>query len=55
MKDVVMISGVSQRTASRILYKIRKHYQKKPASFVTVDEFCAFTDIKEEVVREYVK
>lgn len=55
MKDVVMITGLSERSARRILYKIRKHHEKVTSAFVTIEEFCAYTGLKEEHVRRLVK
>ena len=54
MKDIMIISGISERSARRLLYQIRKHYNKLPTDFVSIQEFCEFTKLKEEKVREYL-
>jgi hypothetical protein len=49
-KDVMAITGVSERTARRWLAQVRKLHNKPAAALVTLDEFCAFTGIKIEQV-----
>lgn len=53
-KDVENITGRHERTANRILERIKKYYNKKRSDFVTVSEFCSFMGLKEEVVRQYM-
>ena len=49
-KDVVNITGRSERTARRILSTIRKKNNKTPTSFVSIHEFCSHTGLKEEAI-----
>lgn len=49
-KDVMIITGRKERAAWKLLASIRKKYKKKKGQFVTIDEFCEHTGIKEERV-----
>jgi hypothetical protein len=45
-KDIMIITGKSERSAREILKKIKTHYRKDKHQIVTVDEFCNFMGIK---------
>ena len=49
-KDVQRITGKCDRTARRIIAKIRLSYKKPDTAFVTLDEFCAYCGLKKEDV-----
>jgi hypothetical protein len=51
-KDVMTILGISERSAYRVLARVRKLHNKNIFAFVTVEEFCAFTGLKTELVME---
>jgi hypothetical protein len=51
-RDVENITGYKTRTAQNLLQTIRKVLDKEKYQFVTVAEFCTFTGIDEETVRE---
>ncbi len=53
-KDVERFTGLSGRTARRMLNKVRKANGKKAYSWVAVREFCAYYNIDEPVFRKYV-
>lgn len=53
-KDVEMITGRRRRAAQDILRKIRIFYKKEKNDLVTVDEFCEFMRMKENIVREFL-
>jgi hypothetical protein len=53
-KDVINITGRKERAAWKMLSKIRKKYKKEKGQFVTVDEFCEYTGIKEERVLPFL-
>jgi hypothetical protein len=42
-KDVALITGKSERTARKLLTRVRQYYSKDQRSLVTVEEFCAYT------------
>jgi hypothetical protein len=54
-RDVQNITGRSPRTCQRIIQRIRQFYGKTNQGFVTREEFCAFCQISEDVVRQYLK
>ncbi|MEO8759642.1 MAG: hypothetical protein ABI388_01495 [Bacteroidia bacterium] len=54
-KDVMLITGKSERYARKLLSKIKTALNKKPEQFLTVKEFCAFsglslTDVSEKLI-----
>ncbi len=49
-KDVVNITGRKDRTARKLLDRIRKKYKKKKSDFITIEEFCAYTGFREEKI-----
>lgn len=42
-KDVMLLTGKSERTARKLLTRVRRHFAKDSRSLVTVEEFCTFT------------
>ncbi|RXK59222.1 hypothetical protein ESA94_13860 [Lacibacter luteus] len=53
-KDIMNITGRKERAARKLLAQIRKKYQKKNGEFISVDEFCDFTGLKEEKVAPFL-
>jgi hypothetical protein len=53
-KDVENITGKKTRTAANLLQRIREQNKKPKNAFVTVKEFCRFTGIPEDEVREFL-
>jgi N-dimethylarginine dimethylaminohydrolase len=51
-KDVELLTGKSAATARRILQQIRKCLGKEETEYVTIQEFCFFTGIPEDLVLE---
>ncbi|TAN13620.1 MAG: hypothetical protein EPN37_13365 [Chitinophagaceae bacterium] len=54
-KDIMNITGRKERTARKLLARIRKEFNKERGDFVTTYEFSRFTGIKEENLREFLK
>jgi len=50
-KDIVRITGKSERYARKLLERIKKEYSKKEYQFISVEEFCQFTGLKVEQVQ----
>jgi hypothetical protein len=50
-KDIIIITGKSDRTARRMIAAIRKKYHKEKNALVSVDDFCSYTGLKEEKVK----
>jgi hypothetical protein len=53
-KDIMNITGRKERAARKLLAQIRKKYQKKNGEFISIDEFCEFTGLKEEKVTAFL-
>jgi archaellum biogenesis ATPase FlaH len=53
-KDIMNITGRKERAARKLLANIRKKYKKKKGEFISIDEFCEFTSLKKESVREFL-
>ena len=53
-KDVMNITGRKERAARKLLARIRKKYKKKRGEFISIDEFCEFTSLRRESVREFL-
>ena len=44
-KDIMRITGKSERYGRKLLEKIREKNQKEEHQFVTIKEFCSYTGI----------
>ncbi|WP_339865345.1 hypothetical protein [uncultured Algoriphagus sp.] len=53
-KDVVFITGRSERYAQILLHKVRVFVNKEPHQFVTISDFALFSGIPEEMIRKYI-
>lgn len=54
-KDIVIITGRSERFGRNLLKKIREHLNKEKYQPVTVDEFCQYMGLKSEQVESLIK
>lgn len=53
-KDVVLVTGQCERTARRLLKKIRKHYGLDDKTYVSLEAFCSYTGLSEEKLKEVI-
>jgi hypothetical protein len=53
-KDVQRITGKSERYGRMLLKRIKDHLQKDDHQFVSVEEFCAYTGLRNEQVTEFL-
>ncbi|REG77519.1 hypothetical protein [Algoriphagus antarcticus] len=53
-KDVVQLTGRSERYAQVLMHKVRVYVNKEPHQYVTVEDFSVFSGIPEEVIRTYL-
>jgi hypothetical protein len=51
-KDIQRITGRSDRYGRTLLRKIKTHFNKQDHQFVTIEEFCTYTGLKEEIVNK---
>lgn len=54
-KDIMTITGKCERTARRIIAAIKKRTDKHANAFISIDDFCQFTGLKEENVVAFLK
>jgi hypothetical protein len=54
-KDVENITGLTPRTSRKLLQAIRKACSKPNRSLVTCKEFCGYTGIGEDLVKDFLK
>ena len=54
-KDVENITGRRDRTARTLIQNIRKAFNKQKHQFITIKEFCAYTGIDEELVKDFLQ
>jgi hypothetical protein len=53
-KDVMRLTGKSERAAQVLMSRIRKKYDRKPYQAVTVAEFCAFMNLDQQEVLQHL-
>lgn len=54
-KDVVILTGRSERQSRYLLEKIKSHYNKAQHQLISVEEFCQYTGLDPEKVKPYLK
>jgi Mg2+/Co2+ transporter CorB len=54
VKDVEKITGLKNRSARRLLQKVKQEVGKTNFELVTVQDFCKVTAIPEETVRPFL-
>ena len=53
-KDIQRITGKSYRQSARLLQKIREDLNKPLNNFISVEEFCKYTGLKQEQVEQHI-
>jgi hypothetical protein len=54
-KDVMLITGRSERSGCRLLQTIRKKYNKTKHQFVSIFEFSEYTGLQIEEIRTFLE
>lgn len=54
-KDVVKVTGRTERFSRSLIQRIKQNLNKKPHQFVSVEEFCEYTGLEIEKVQEIIK
>ena len=49
-KDVQRITGRCYKYSRLLLKDVKKHFNKQEYQFVTIEEFCQYTGLKQELV-----
>jgi|GEM_PF-380465 hypothetical protein len=50
-KDIMRITGNSDRYARNLMTRMREYYKKDRKHFITIEEFCEYTGLKPDDVR----
>ena len=53
-QDVSRITGKSDRHGRLVLSRIKRLLSKEKHQMVSIDEFCAYTGLDPELVRQYI-
>ena len=53
-KDIQRITGKSERYGRMLIRRIKSNLKKQEHQFVTIDEFCTYTGLKQENVMEHL-
>lgn len=53
-RDVENLTGLSPRSARRMIHQVRKELGKRKGQYLTIPEFCAVTGFNQEHVREFL-
>ncbi|WP_417200023.1 hypothetical protein [Bizionia sp.] len=54
-KDIMRITGRSERYGRKLLNDIKAHFGKESYQFITAEEFAEYSGIKKEVVMRYLE
>lgn len=54
-KDIMIITGRSDRYGRNLIKKIKDHLNKLQHQVVTVDEFCQYMGLQSDIVRKQLK
>ena len=54
-KDIQIVTGRSERYGRSLIKKIKEHLKKQQHHLVTVDEFCQFTGLSINSVKENLR
>lgn len=54
-KDIVIITGKSERYARKLLHELKQELGKKPNQFITIKEFSEFAGLNEEEINEIIQ
>lgn len=54
-KDIMIITGRSDRYGRNLIKKIKDHFNKPQHQVVTVDEFCQYMGLQQDVVSRQLR
>jgi len=54
-KDVQIVTGRSERWGREVIKRIKSHFSKLPHQLVSIEEFCLYTGLSEQSVKEKLK
>ena len=53
--DLMLMIGISERTARRLMKRMKMYFNKEQSGLITVNEFCKFTGLDKDDVEEYLR
>ena len=54
-KDIVRITGKSERFSSDLIQRIKQKLGKEEHQFITIEEFCQYAGLQAEIVKELIR
>ena len=54
-KDIQIVTGRSERFGRNLIRKIKQALSKQEHQFVTIDEFCNYTGLCAQIVKEKLR
>ena len=53
-KDIMVITGKSERFSRDLLKRIKRHIGKEEYQFLSITEFCQYTGLNEDEIQELI-
>ena len=54
-KDIVVVTGRSERYGRNLIRKIKEHFKKEQHQVVSIQEFCEYMGLQYEVVARQLR
>ena len=54
-KDVQVVTGKSERWGREIIKKIKTHFSKEPHQLVSINEFCLYMGLQQDIVAKQLR
>ncbi len=54
-KDIMIITGRSDRYGRNLIKKIKDYFKKQPHQVVTIEEFCQYMGMQQDLVARQLK
>lgn len=53
-KDIMIITGKSERSSRDLLKRIKTHFGKEEYQYLSITEFCQYTGLNEEEIQKRI-
>ena len=54
-KDVQVVTGKSERWGREVIKKIKTHFSKEPHQLVSINEFCLYMGLQQDIVAKQLR
>ena len=54
-KDVQIVTGKSERWGREVIKKIKSHFSKEPHQLVSINEFCLYMGLQQDIVAKQLR